>query len=93
MSKTKESVGFPDFHHKMSKKIAQLTKVIYALNTKNDDHEYQLKSLADTYESEIEEILQDTSKKINHFKEMLESKSNEAKVCISVYSNCRLLKR
>lgn len=48
--------GFPDFHHKMSKKIAQLTKVIYHLNTKNDDHEFQLKALADSYESEIEEV-------------------------------------
>lgn len=27
---------FPDIHHKMSKKIAQLTKVIYHLNTKNE---------------------------------------------------------
>ena len=28
---------FPDLHHKMSKKIAQLTKVIYTLNSKNED--------------------------------------------------------
>ena len=53
---TSQSGAFPDFHHKMSKKIAQLTKVIYNLNTKNDDHEFQLKSLADTYENEIEEV-------------------------------------
>lgn len=30
---------FPDLHHKMSKKIAQLTKVIYHLNTKNEDRQ------------------------------------------------------
>lgn len=30
---------FPDLHHKMSKKIAQLTKVIYHLNSKNEDHQ------------------------------------------------------
>ena len=30
---------FPDLHHKMSKKIAQLTKVIYHLNTRNEDHQ------------------------------------------------------
>lgn len=48
--------AFPDFHHKMSKKIAQLTKVIYHLNTKNDDHEFQIKHLTDTYEHEIEEV-------------------------------------
>lgn len=48
--------GFPDFHHKMSKKIAQLTKVIFHLNTKNDDHEFQLKTMADNYETEIQEV-------------------------------------
>jgi hypothetical protein len=37
---------FPDLHHKMSKKIAQLTKVIYHLNTKNEDHEYEIQALA-----------------------------------------------
>ena len=52
----KMQAGFPDFHHKMSKKIAQLTKVIYHLNTKNDDHEYQLKTITDNYESEIQEV-------------------------------------
>lgn len=31
--------AFPDLHHKMSKKIAQLTKVIYHLNSKNEDHQ------------------------------------------------------
>lgn len=50
------AAAFPDLHHKMSKKIAQLTKVIYHLNTKNDDHDLELKNLADTYESEIEEV-------------------------------------
>lgn len=56
VSANKIANGFPDFHHKMSKKIAQLTKVIYHLNTKNDDHEFQLNSLADAYESEIEDV-------------------------------------
>jgi len=56
MSANKITNGFPDFHHKMSKKIAQLTKVIYHLNTKNDDHEYQLNTMADAYETEIDEV-------------------------------------
>lgn len=30
---------FPDIQFKMSKKIAQLTKVIYQLNSKNEDHQ------------------------------------------------------
>jgi hypothetical protein len=33
---------FPDLHHKMSKKIAQLTKVIYHLNTRNEDNQSEL---------------------------------------------------
>jgi hypothetical protein len=40
----------------MSKKIAQLTKVIYHLNTKNENHEGELDSLADQYESEIDMV-------------------------------------
>lgn len=39
MGTTKAAGMFPDLHHKMSKKIAQLTKVIYHLNTKNEDHQ------------------------------------------------------
>ena len=37
---------FPDLHHKMSKKIAQLTKVIYHLNTKNEDRQARAEGLA-----------------------------------------------
>lgn len=37
---------FPDLHHKMSKKIAQLTKVIYHLNTKNEDRQARVPSRA-----------------------------------------------
>jgi len=46
----------PDLQHKMSKKIAQLTKVIYQLNSKNDDHEFELQSVTDAYEQEIDEV-------------------------------------
>jgi hypothetical protein len=52
------SVGgaFPDLHHKMSKKIAQLTKVIYHLNSKNEMHEAEVQGVQDLYESEIDEV-------------------------------------
>jgi sulfatase maturation enzyme AslB (radical SAM superfamily) len=40
----------------MSKKIAQLTKVIYYLNTKNEDSQMQLNALADNHDEELEEI-------------------------------------
>ena len=46
-----------DLHVKMSKKIAQLTKVVYHLNTRNDDHEYELQGVVDAYEQEIDEVI------------------------------------
>ena len=55
---------FPDLHQKMSKKIAQLTKVIYHLNYKNEEHNDDLSSLADAYETEIDGILKDAYTKV-----------------------------
>ncbi|XP_054837090.1 protein FAM184A isoform X2 [Eublepharis macularius] len=57
-----------DLHLKMSKKIAQLTKVIYALNTKNDEHEASIQALKDTHEEEIQQILAETREKILQYK-------------------------
>ncbi|XP_035880527.1 protein FAM184A isoform X8 [Phyllostomus discolor] len=57
-----------DLHLKMSKKIAQLTKVIYALNTKNDEHESAIQALKDAHEEEIQQILADTREKILQYK-------------------------
>eukprot|EP00762_Andalucia_godoyi_P001944 ANDGO_06119.mRNA.1 Hypothetical protein TTHERM_01321540 len=70
---------FPDLHHKMCKKIAQLTKVIYQLNTRNDDHEFELDHLTNSYESEIEDILRDASNRINSFKNDIEKTRSAAK--------------
>ena len=39
-----------ELHHKMCKKVAQLTKVIFYLNTKNDEYESNLKSVVNAYE-------------------------------------------
>ncbi|KAM8832650.1 protein FAM184A isoform 3-T3 [Spinachia spinachia] len=53
-----------DLHLKMSKKIAQLTKVIYALNTKNDEHEAAIATLKEAHEEEVQQILSETREKI-----------------------------
>lgn len=45
-----------DLHHQMCKKIAQLTKVIYAMNTKNDEHECEMKAMKDDYETQIQQV-------------------------------------
>ncbi|XP_054414058.2 protein FAM184A isoform X5 [Pongo abelii] len=57
-----------EMHLKMSKKIAQLTKVIYALNTKNDEHESAIQALKDAHEEEIQQILAETREKILQYK-------------------------
>ena len=65
---------------RMSKKIAQLTKVIYTLNTRNEDHDMDMHDLAEQYEAEMELILRDTADKINFFKERLDDASDERRV-------------
>ncbi len=71
---------FPDLHHKMSKKIAQLTKVIYHLNTKNEDHAMEVEQLASNHQMEIQQILRDAANRINKFKEVVETKQQS--VCL-----------
>lgn len=58
---------------KMCKKIAQLTKVIYALNTKLDDHEVALQSLQDGYEEEMKQMVTETENKLLQYKLKLET--------------------
>ncbi|XP_012942605.1 protein FAM184A [Aplysia californica] len=65
-----------DMHLKMSKKIAQLTKVIYALNTKNDENETVLQALREQHEEEIQQILADTKQKVAVYKDRLDEESD-----------------
>ena len=50
------SVVTPDMLYKLSKKIAQLTKVIYSLNTKNDDLEVDLEAMKASYEEKLQKL-------------------------------------
>ena len=65
---------FPDLHHKMSKKIAQLTKVIYHLNTKNEDHATMLETLDLQHKLEIEQLTKDAQSRMASQKEMADMK-------------------
>ncbi|XP_029914086.1 protein FAM184B [Myripristis murdjan] len=47
-------------HSKMCKKIAQLTKVIYSLNTKNEEQEVALQALNRAHQEELHRIIMDT---------------------------------
>ncbi len=46
----------PEIHYKMSKKIAQLTKVIYYLNTKNEDQSDELETLTLNYQNHVSNV-------------------------------------
>ncbi|XP_074848639.1 protein FAM184B [Carettochelys insculpta] len=53
-----------ELHLQMCKKIAQLTKVIYALNTKNDEHEASIQALKEAHQEEIQHILAETTETV-----------------------------
>ena len=59
----------PDLHVKVCKKVAQLTKVIYALNTKSDEQDTIINSLKENYEKDIEKIMFESKNKILQFKD------------------------
>jgi Family with sequence similarity 184, A and B len=52
----------------MSKKIAQLTKVVYYLNTKNEDHVTELTDVNYNHEDEMQELLLASEQNINSYK-------------------------
>ncbi|XP_064630713.1 protein FAM184A-like [Lineus longissimus] len=62
-----------DMHLKMSKKIAQLTKVIYALNTKNDEHEAIIQTIKEQNEERMQQLLSETRQKLAQYREKIGS--------------------
>eukprot|EP00940_MAST-03C_sp_MAST-3C-sp2_P001864 g1864.t1 len=75
----KDAQMFPDLHKKMSKKIAQLTRVIYQLNCRNEDSHEELDAMATRHEKDMEEIMKDAADKINRFKSRLAKQKKDAK--------------
>ena len=67
---------FPDLHHKMSKKIAQLTKVIYHLNTINEDHQSDVTILIENHDKELQEIIRDATQRIRHLDHVVDAKQH-----------------
>ena len=62
----------PDLHLKMSKKIAQLTKVVYALNTKNDEQDSIVEYLKERHEIEMQQLLRETKSRVNELQQKVE---------------------
>ncbi|XP_053920982.1 protein FAM184B isoform X3 [Cuculus canorus] len=65
-----------EIHVKMCKKIAQLTKVIYSLNTRNDEHEASIQALREAHEEEIQHILAETRETILQCKSKVEEEQS-----------------
>jgi len=59
-----------EVHHKMSKKVAQLTKVIFHLNTRNDEADLHLAAVTEAHEDEVEHILRDANAKVKKIAEV-----------------------
>lgn len=57
-----------DIHTKMCKKIAQLTKVIYNLNSRAEEHQDMIDSLKKEHEKNINTIMKESQNKIQNFK-------------------------
>jgi 1,2-phenylacetyl-CoA epoxidase catalytic subunit len=65
-------------HHKMSKKIAQLTKVIFHLHSKNEENSNMHTAINNAYEKEIEMLLQQANKTITSQKDALVKANDQA---------------
>ena len=66
--------------HRMAKKIAQLTKVIYHLNNRNEDHALALRDVEDQYEGEIASILGETASRLKRFQQELRMRDSNNRV-------------
>jgi hypothetical protein len=64
----------------MSKKIAQLTKVIYHLHTKNEENKSYSQALAKAHDKEIESILKDANRIVGKYKAAMEKQKDQADV-------------
>ena len=61
-----------EVYERMCKKIAQLTRVIFVLNTKNDENDALIESIVDAYEKEIETLTKEASQVIGTMKKSVE---------------------
>jgi hypothetical protein len=67
-----------DSQHKMAKKIAQLTKVIFQLHSKNEEGEEMGRAMRRGYEKEIDTIVHDASAIIERQKEIIQTQTQTA---------------
>jgi hypothetical protein len=61
-----------------------LIKVIYALNSKNDESENLIANLKAQYDEERDQLIVDTSKKLEEFKAKLNNNSDQNKKIVTL---------
>ncbi|KAI3383759.1 hypothetical protein SNEBB_002919 [Seison nebaliae] len=71
----------PELHIRMCKKIAQLTKVIYTLNTKNEAHALELKMKENDFKNVVQEKLRNVhgryQDKLDNMEKKIENQTTE----------------
>jgi len=59
-------------YERMCKKLAQLTRVVFILNTKNDENDAIVESVISAYEMELDNITKEANQVINQLKKNIE---------------------
>ncbi|KAL0238961.1 hypothetical protein PCE1_004652 [Barthelona sp. PCE] len=69
-----------DLLFKLNKKIAQLTRVIYLLNSKQENKAYEFRETCEAYELEIKTIMESSLEKLCEVRNQLKEKDQTAKL-------------
>lgn len=68
----------PDLHLKMSKKIAQLTKVIFHLNTRNEDFQMEVAHVKRVHTHELQRVTADAAAKLRQLQDQVAAQTQSA---------------
>lgn len=63
-----------------------MKKVIYALNSKNDESEFVMANLQLKYEEEKEQIIAETNRRLDEFREKFAETNDQSKKIVSLES-------
>jgi len=66
------------------KKLVKQFKVIYALNSKNDESENLIANLKAQYDDERDQLIVETNKKLEEFKAKLNNNGDQAKKIVTL---------
>jgi len=58
---------FPDFHHKVCKRLAHLQAGFFQLNIKNDENDLIYQTLIDTYEQEMDNVVRGANEIVDKY--------------------------